>query len=240
MKNTQVSIKFGLIDYWRMLSKRGPLLPISYFFNVHLFDLIYKTDTHVWLPKQNYTQYPQNFDNGGFYMPSWTNEVKLSFKFLQQINLLNEEYIFIDVGCGKGKVCLLWELLARKRSHSKYSIIGIDYYEPFSKVAQENHLKLFGTPGIFINIDATHYSFSNIREQLIVYLYNPFDPIILKQVVENLPINTIIIYNNPVYIAEFAQDYEIIYQHIGWHPSAQTTILRKSKQITLCNPNNAF
>jgi len=224
-----MSRKFGLIDYWRMLKKRGARLPISYFFNAHLFDLVYRTDTHVWLPKDSYTQRPTNFDNGVLYMTSWTNEVRRSFNFLRRRNILDREYIFIDVGCGKGKVCLLWELFERKNNQGKCTIVGIDYYEHFAEIARENYLKLFGTSGFFLTVDATVYDFSSIEKQLIVYLYNPFDQIVLKQVVDKLPVNTIIIYNNPVHTAVFARGYEAIYQHLGWHPNVQTTIFKKTK-----------
>lgn len=226
MNKTQI---FGPIDYWRMLLKRGMRLPINYFLNAHLFDLIHKTDTHTWLPKEAHIEKPPNFQEGTFYMTSWSSEIRRSFDALLERDLLNEDYVFMDIGCGKGKVCLTWQLLDEKNSNKKATIIGIDYYEPLIDIARKNHLRVFRTEGNYSVADATSFDFKNTKKRLVAYLYNPFSESILKKVADNFPSNTIVIYNNPVHSNTLTEcGFEIIYEHSGWHQNTQTLIFIKS------------
>ena len=57
---------FSFKDYYRMYKSRGLRLPVYYFFENHLFDLLNNTDTNVWLPKIHYSEKPKNFSNGVF------------------------------------------------------------------------------------------------------------------------------------------------------------------------------
>ena len=229
MTNAKKESNFGWLDYWRMFLKRGIRLPLNYFLNAHLFDLIHKTDTHTWLPKELYVEQPLNFSSGALYMTSWSNEIRRSYHTLLKNNHLKEPYTFIDMGSGKGKVCLLWTLLEKNRKENT-EIIGIDYYREFINIAEKNHTKMFGTKGRFIYGDATEFDFLKIKTPLIVYLYNPFNEIILEKVANNLPIQTIIIYNNPVYRQTLIKSgIELLYEHFGWHPNADTSIYIKTK-----------
>lgn len=226
MNNTKT---FGLIDYWRMLVKRGIRLPIRYFLDAHLFDLIHQTDTHTWLPKEAHIEKPPNFQEGTFYMTSWSSEIRRSFEALRELNLLSEDYVFMDIGCGKGKVCLTWQLLEEKHNNKKATIIGIDYYEPLIQIARKNHRRVFKTDGNYSVADATSLDFRDTKKRLIAYLYNPFSESILKQVAENFPPNTIVIYNNPIHSDTLVScGCELIYEHSGWHPNTQTQIYVKT------------
>nr|WP_315194007.1 methyltransferase domain-containing protein [uncultured Aquabacterium sp.] len=220
---------FGPIDYWRMLVKRGMRLPINYFLNAHLFDLIHKTDTHTWLPKEAHIEKPPNFQEGTFYMTSWSSEIRRSFDALLERDLLNEDYVFMDIGCGKGKVCLTWQLLDEKNNNNKATIIGIDYYEPLIDIARKNHLQVFKTDGNYSVEDATSFDFKKTKKRLVAYLYNPFSESILKKVADNFPSNTIVIYNNPIHSKTLTEcGFEVIYEHSGWHQNTQTLIFIKA------------
>lgn len=219
---------FGLLDYLRMFLKRGVRLPTYYFINAHLFDLIHKTDTHAWLSKDFYIEKPNNINNGSLYMTSWTNEIKRSFNYLYNSNLLDIPYVFIDIGCGKGKACLTWRLLEKKFLRHFNRIIGIDYYEPLINIAKNNFINLFKNDGEFYFTDATNFNYSIFPSRLIIYLYNPFDESILEKVLEKLPTCTIIIYNNPVHLFLFDDfRFKEIYCHKGWHVNLNTNIFIK-------------
>lgn len=228
-ESVQRSVRFGWLDYWRMFLKRGIRLPFNYLLNAHLFDLIYKTDTHAWLPEAFYVKELPNFQNGALYMVSWSNEICRSYQTLLKNNHTNKNYVFIDIGCGKGKVCLFWKLL--EQSHKKsVEIIGIDYCKDLISIAEQNHMKMFGTKGNFIHTDATEFNFQKIEMPIIAYLYNPFDEKILEKVVNNLPLNTIIVYNNPIYCQTLIRNgAKVMYHHFGWHPNVQTSIFIKHK-----------
>jgi SAM-dependent methyltransferase len=234
---------FSIKDYWRMFVARGIRLPIYYFLQSHLFDLIYKTDTHTWLPKENYEEVPKNFEHGVLYMCSWTSEVKRIFKIVQTI-LGNEfsDYTFLDIGCGKGKVAIIWNCECRKRG-VKQSIYGIDYYKSFIKIAQQNHQRIFNEQGNYLHLDATQINQSDFGERLIVYLYNPFDEIILGKVLDNLiMLKTIIIYNNPVHSNLLLEKgWNVVHQHSGFHPNQHTIIYQNNcfgKSSTAGKRNN--
>ena len=59
-----------------MAKSRGLKLPIKYFLENHLFDIINRTDTHRWLPKEYYKENLNNIDHGVLYMSSWTSILK--------------------------------------------------------------------------------------------------------------------------------------------------------------------
>ena len=124
----------GLDDYWRMFKARGLRLPPTYFLNTHLFDLLHGTDTSFWLPRAAHASEPVNFDHGIYYMASWTSEIKRSFRFLSSVDSRFSEFSFLDIGCGKGKVNIVWQQLL-KRIGKVQPVCGIDYYEPLVRVA---------------------------------------------------------------------------------------------------------
>jgi hypothetical protein len=53
-RSVMTKVNFGFPDYWRIFKKYGPRLPLTYFLEAHLFDLIHKTNTQTWLPKDCY------------------------------------------------------------------------------------------------------------------------------------------------------------------------------------------
>jgi SAM-dependent methyltransferase len=220
--------KFGLQDYQRMFKAKGWKLPFRYFLEAHLFDLLHGTDTHHWRPKELFPEMPENFLHGGLYMCSWTGEIKQAFRFLRKH--LGEEfqnYQFIDVGCGKGKVALVWKRLAEK-CRSKQPVTGIDYIPQFIDIAIRNQSIVFGRDKepLFEVADATTYDYYKSRGKLIVYLYNPFDAIILEAVLRKIERSAnIVVYNYPVHEDVLARNgYRKITSRIGFHPNAHTVI----------------
>ena len=133
-------------------------------------------------------------------MASWTSEIGKSFDLLgarlgQRMGL----YTFVDIGCGKGKVPIVWRLKCRDIGIDP-RIVGIDYYPPFITIARDNHRKVFGDPGEFHATDATIMDYARLGPGLIAYLYNPFDAVILDAVLTRLrTIPTIVIYNIPTH-----------------------------------------
>ena len=224
-RHTKTKIKFSFLDYFYMYKKSGLRLPYNYFINTRLFDIIYGTDTHAWLPKKNYINQPDSFEDGILYMASWTNEIKKIFKKLHSLRHLDNQYTFVDVGCGKGKVCILWKLL-----HTKHrltcKIVGVDYYEPLLEISKNNYFKVFGEYGKFIQGDASAFDFSIFGENVIYFLNNPFNEKIIVKFLEKLNNKKIIIiYNNPIHHKCFYNyNFKLIYENFGWHPNCQTKL----------------
>ena len=128
-------MKFGLNDYFLMWKKGGIRLPFSYFFQTHLFDLVYRSDTHTWLPKEKYIDSPKNLESGVLYMCSWTNTIKSATnKAIQLFSLNPKNIVFIDIGCGKGKVLCVWNKMFPKTK----KIIGLDYSPQLIDICKKN------------------------------------------------------------------------------------------------------
>ena len=209
-----------------MYRARGIKLPLYYFFQAHLFDWLHQTDTHTWLPKDRYQESVSNLEHGVMYMASWTSEIKRTFDSLRSLLGAHfPSYSFIDVGCGKGKVVAVWNMLCRKQLINQ-PVTGIDYHLGLIKIARENHQKLLGYPGHFFAEDATQTEFGKFGDHLIIYLYNPFDAVILEIMLYRLrDIPCIIIYNNPVH-AQTLENHSwiVLAQHNGFHPNLHTII----------------
>ncbi|GGY27970.1 class I SAM-dependent methyltransferase [Paludibacterium paludis] len=228
----------GMMDYWRMLRAKGPRTPVMYFFQSHLFDLLNGTDTHTWLPKERFVDHPEHFEHGVLYMCSWTSEIKRVFRTLR--GGLGEDfstYAFLDVGCGKGKAVLVWTRELR-RNGLKQNVAGIDYYRPFIETARRNHRQLFGSDGGFFVGDATQIDFAVYGERVIVYLYNPFDAVILNAMLDRLAgRDCVIVYNNPVHHRVIAErGFSLVDARTGFHPNAQTMIFASAPVATRWRP----
>ena len=224
LKKENNSVPFSFINYWRMYKTKGIKLPLYYFFQAHLFDLINGTDTHKWLPKKYIENEVANFEHVGIYLASWTSEVKKIFKKLNYILGSDfEKYTFIDIGCGKGKVGIIWNILC-KNYCKKQSIFGVDLLEELIVIAENNHLKILGSKGKYLAQDVTKINPTEFGNKFILYLYNPFDDFILGKMLEKFEkYETLIVYNNPVY-SDFllGNGYSILFEHNGFHGNLHT------------------
>ncbi len=114
-----------------------------------------------------------------------------------------EEYRFVDLGSGKGRMLLV------AAEYPFQTIHGIEFALELHRQAEQNiscyrHAKQRCTELESINLDATDYRFPDGK--LILYLYNPFGPEVLRKVLTNLqesiaqqPRHVIVIMVNPEY-----------------------------------------
>jgi len=217
-------MEFGFIDYWRMYKARGIRLPLHYFRECHSFDLRYQVDTHVWLPKDNFAIIPGSFDHGTLYMPSWTTEIRNSFRVANDIlKDACQDYAFLDLGCGKGKAAIVWKQEGMK-ARIDQDIFGVDYYPPFIDIARSNFAKMFGDEGNFTLGDVTKLDFADFGDRLIVYLCNPFDDFVVGVIARKLlSTRCIVIYNNPLHRKTLVDlGYEVLYERNKGFPLSHT------------------
>ena len=222
--------EIGFIDYVRMFKKRGIKLPIKYFLENHLFDILNKTDTHRWLPKEDFDVRSQNISHGILYMASWTNVIKKSTNYaINSVKNLSE-YDFIDVGSGKGKTVLVW--LQMQNVNKKISIYGVEYSKKLVEISKINIKKIKCKNKVkFLNIDVVDIDPQDFKSKILLYLYNPFDEIILRKLLDKFKNKQlVIIYNNPVHeyvMNEF--NLEKIYSEQGWHQNSSFNIYKSMK-----------
>ncbi len=201
-----------------MFKSRGIRLPVTYFYECHLFDLLNGTNTHEMVGKGDYIESPVNFDHGNVYMCSWTSELRKSINTI--VNLLEGkfcDYFFADVGCGKGKAILVW-----KKMFPYKAAIGVDYSANLLDIAERNCQKMGFDDCIFRCGDAATFDWSAFGNKFIFYLYNPFDEVILKSFLKRISSHdTVLIYVNPVSADVIAMSgYKLVHEQIGWHPNA--------------------
>ncbi|MCK9412218.1 MAG: class I SAM-dependent methyltransferase [Prolixibacteraceae bacterium] len=124
------------------------------------------------------------------------------FQAIDSLSLCFSNFTFIDVGAGKGRGLML---------ASKYqfkNIIGIEFSPILAEIGRDNINKYMINNDLTLHIevvliDATEYILP--KEQLFIFLFNPFKKPVMKKFVSNLvhsynesPRRMIIAYQNPV------------------------------------------
>ncbi len=129
-----------------------------------------------------------------------------SYFLLEKIfDFLNTDFDksgFVDYGCGKGRVMAVAAFNCYK------NITGIDFSQQLCEVAKKNTNKIKGFfPASNFNthcIDAIDYEIQ--KEDTTFFFFNPFDEVVMLQVVKNIlasqkkfPREIVVIYINPLF-----------------------------------------
>jgi len=102
---------------------------------------------------------------------------------LTEIDLTYEDFTFVDIGAGKGRALLVASLLPFKE------IVGVEYSEAMCDIARRNierfpRDRMRCTDIEVVCEDAATFRFPD--GPLLIYLYNPFQEPVMRQVVENV------------------------------------------------------
>jgi SAM-dependent methyltransferase len=132
-------------------------------------------------------------------------------------------FIFIDIGCGKGRALLV----AAPRFHT---VIGIELVPALAAIARRNLAKLNIRNAIVCEKDARRFSFAS--RPTVVFLCNPFGREIMEMVVANmLAVDTeqYVIYVVPAENAVFAESghFEKIDERRGYRSGDVITIWKR-------------
>jgi len=132
-----------------------------------------------------------NLRFGVRYQPTGEDELK------EALNFLHEDlrrFIFIDLGCGKGRALLVAYNLGFKQ------VIGVEFARELADIARTNLAKLRISNARVMHADAGGFKFPD--SDMVVYLYNPFSNQVMGSVIANLSRcrsrRRYVIYNNPV------------------------------------------
>jgi hypothetical protein len=213
--------RFGIEDYWRMLRARGAAYPIHYFLQCHWFDIRHRTDTHRRLDASRYDPPPTDFHRGIWYVCSPTDIV---VEALHRVEALLKDrfadFQFVDLGCGKGKALLVYGL--RFREVALHPAVGLEYHAPLSEIAAANisRLKLEDVCCVHC-ADARDFSAYVSAGRVIIFLYNPFDAGIIREVLQNLSQREIIVaYVDPAHGAVLKDlGYGLLWSTRGRYPN---------------------
>ena len=127
----------------------------------------------------------------------------LPFRRVLRAAAIPNHGVFVDLGCGKGRVCMLAAMLGFE------NIVGVDYSPVLCRIAEKNIEVFRARTGRRFQsriraMDAADYVFS--PDDTVLYLFNPFDAAVLSAVMARLrqslathPRRVWIVYQNPVW-----------------------------------------
>lgn len=118
--------------------------------------------------------------------------------------------VFLDIGAGKGRVLLMALDFGFKK------LVGVDYSAELCEIARQNldtvrRRRDFTTPVEIYCCDAAEYDFYD--DETVIYLYNPFDAVVLAEVMERLCAS----------LRRAPRKTWLIYLHPRWHSAIEST-----------------
>lgn len=124
-------------------------------------------------------------------------------QMIAELDIPYANYVFIDIGSGKGRALLLASEFPFKR------IIGVEFAPQLHEVAQRN-ISVFKNPAqkckqlASVCTDAALYAFP--VEPSVLYFYHPFEEDVMVRVLSNIrqsfevhPRDMFVVYQNPLY-----------------------------------------
>jgi SAM-dependent methyltransferase len=147
------------------------------------FDLYYGTSTSGRIPSRRLDTKSSNIRHSRKYQPTMSRPLKKLFETLS----LPDGSVFVDLGSGKGKA-----LLIASRYPAFKKVVGIEFAHDLCHIARKNvdaFIKT-GAPVADIEIiesDVLHYKIH--KEDNVFFLYNPFDDVILLQLLRNMQLS---------------------------------------------------
>ena len=171
---------------------------VSHFFDF-FFDIKYKTDTLSMVKLEHLFIHSNNKKRGIGYQPTRVLPLRRLFK---KLNIPGGR-VFIDFGCGKGRVLLIASEFGFK------TIKGIEFSPELSEIAKKNCKTFKKRTGFMAEYeifesDVVDYTIKDDDE--VFFMYHPFDDIILNKVLDNISNSLLlhnrkiwIIYRNPIY-----------------------------------------
>ena len=201
IRGSKNSIKRNLINiniiksktlkkFFKIIISNNFLNPFFYYYYIKeniFYDLKNKKNTFLKL-NFNSKNYQKKYSSSVHYVASNTEIVKNSLKtlkkFVYEFRLNLEEFQFIDLGSGKGKVISIilseFSLLT-----IKYPCIGIEISNRLCKIAR-NNLESATANYKIINKDCKYINNIIDSKNIILYLYNPFGRDQLKEIISKL------------------------------------------------------
>ena len=158
---------FGLVDF-----------AVSLLFD-YWFDIRYGTDTMGWVQKTDLALKSKNRRHSSKYQAT---KFRPFMKFMAEVHFPPDS-VFVDVGCGKGRVLLM----ASRYQFAK--IIGIEFDPCLAEIARTNinRYRAITNRKIAVEVvcgDILDYQIKG--DENVWFLYNPFDEVVLRRFLRKL------------------------------------------------------
>ena len=162
------------------------------------FDWRHKTNTIGWVERDAIDTPSSNKAHSA---PYQATKARPLVRLLRSLPL-PRDCTFVDVGSGKGRVLLIASRFGFRR------VVGIEFSGALCELARANistyaRTRPLRSPVEVVEADATTYRFN--ADERVVFLFNPFDAVILERVLQNLadsltthPRQLWLIYNTPL------------------------------------------
>jgi len=198
-----------------VLRQRGARFIVDLLVDVVWFDVRHGTDTFRHKPASAGGGPPAD---GVHYVASFTSVVQRVLDGAERV--LGERFAaaqFVDLGCGKAKALLVYEL--RRRSVAHRPAVGVEYDADLVATAVRNlgRIRPAGAGATVVRDDAANFRRHVSGAPLIVYLYNPFGLASLRRVLDELAsIDHVLLYVDPVHREELLRrGYAVVEEHAG-------------------------
>ncbi|MDG4773848.1 class I SAM-dependent methyltransferase [Solwaraspora sp. WMMD792] len=144
------------------------------------FDETFGTETNGIVGLADIDGVGPHMEEASHYLPTRRREFERMIASVGDID--HRDHVFIDFGCGKGRIVLL----AAGEPYKK--VIGVDFSPTFVKQAEDNLHRYTGPLEAaeveLLAIDAADFVVP--AENLVVYLFSPFGPPVFTTVMNNL------------------------------------------------------
>ena len=144
------------------------------------WDLVHGVDTCGEIPLVNLDFQSKNKSPGLEYQ---SHHPSITRAAIQALPIQHENYTFVDIGCGKGRVLLVASEFPFRR------IVGVEFAPALADIARRNLKTYRGNPQQcsaieVITADATEYELA--PEPQVLYFFSPFQRSLLDQIVRNI------------------------------------------------------
>ncbi|SCL30925.1 Methyltransferase domain-containing protein [Micromonospora pallida] len=148
------------------------------------FDERYGTETNGIVGLADIDGIGPHLEEASHYLPTRKQEFDRMMATVGEID--HREHVFVDLGCGKGRVVLL----AAEKPYKR--VVGVDFSPTFIAQAKENVERYTGPVATneieLLAIDAVDFVVP--PENLVVFLFSPFGPPVFDTVMRNLVAST--------------------------------------------------
>lgn len=212
-----------LLYVFQVVRSRGIIFLFDYFRESVLFDLVNGTDTAIRREKNVETVDSQSFDDGLLYVGSFSSTVRASINAALRQSTETPR-LFIDVGCGKGKVLMFVE---KAYEDTFARVLGIEYDNSLVEIARENILKLNLPKSEVIEASAENLEMY-LSEPAIIYFYNSFQGATFRNCFERIaPLPFLLVYVDPACEPDLVGlGYEVICAEAGRYNADTWSILK--------------
>lgn len=225
---------YHLKRFWLVVRRQGLRFLYLNLTERLFFDLCHGTDTTKPLAKNSYESQPIGFDGGNEYSGAFTSEIVWAFQQLQQrMGAQFTDYFFADVGCGKGKVLIVWNKQLQATARVQRTL-GVEYYKPLIEVAARNYVKVHGTEPEVHHADAGAFNYADLGKRGIFFLYNPFDAQIMAAFTHAVAdLEAYVIYNNPQHAEVLVQaGFTEVVRKVGTHLNENSIVFHRGARAS--------